>query len=103
MLPAMEPFCVCKNFCLWELILGSLNQQASKSTELPRILPDRQIRWVHGDNFLYSFIKTYVQSSSRTVSTHSPHERSIPANSHSLGVSLTLFEIEYDLTPDFSK
>ena len=27
----------------------------------------------------------------------------IPANSHSLGVSLTLFEIKYDLIPDVSK
>ena len=27
----------------------------------------------------------------------------VPANSHSLGVSLTLFEIKYDFTPDFSK
>ena len=27
----------------------------------------------------------------------------IPVNSHSLGVSLTLFEIQYDLTPDFTK
>ena len=27
----------------------------------------------------------------------------IPANAHSLGVSLTLFEIRCDLTPDFSK
>ena len=27
----------------------------------------------------------------------------IPANLHSLAVSLTLFEIKYDLTPDFSK
>ena len=27
---------------------------------------------------------------------------SIPANSHSLGVSLTILEIKYDLTPDFS-
>ena len=27
----------------------------------------------------------------------------IPANSQSLGVSLPLFEIKYDLTPDFSK
>ena len=27
----------------------------------------------------------------------------IPVNSHSLRVSLALFEIKYDLTPDFSK
>ena len=29
--------------------------------------------------------------------------RVIPSNSHSIGVSLTLFEIRYDLTRDFSK
>ena len=32
-----------------------------------------------------------------------PVGKHIPANSHSLGVSLTLFEIKYDLTPDFSE